>query len=129
MNKYLKIVLFGFLTWAIAFAISFVVFPFKASDRGLFESVMAVTVAALAALFAILYLRAVKTSFLKEGVLIGGVWFLVNLVIDLFLFLPPSPMQMSLGAYMTDIGLTYLIYPIVTIGLGYLLEQKGAAHG
>ena len=124
MNKYVKIVLFGFLTWLIAFAISFVVFPFKALDRGLFESVMAVTVAGLAVLFAILYLRAVNAGFLKEGVLIGGVWFLVNIVIDLFLFLPPSPMQMSLGAYMTDIGLTYLIYPIVTIGFGYILEHK-----
>jgi hypothetical protein len=129
MNKYVKIVLLGFLTWLIAFAISFVVFPFRASDRGFFESVMAVTVAALAVLFAILYLRAVNAGFLREGVLIGGVWFLVNVVIDLFLFLPASPMQMSLGAYMTDIGLTYLIYPIVTIGLGYLLEQKGAGRG
>ena len=124
MNKYLKVILFGFLTWLIPFAISFVVFPFKATNRGFFETVMAVTVAAVAVLFAILYLRQVTSGFLGEGVLIGGIWFGVNIVIDLFLFLPPSPMQMSLGDYMLDIGLTYLIYPIVTIGLGYAYAQK-----
>jgi hypothetical protein len=89
---------------------------------------MAVTVTALAVLFAILYLRTLKTNYLREGAFIGGVWFLVNVVIDLFLFLPPSPMQMSLGAYMTDIGLTYLTYPIVTIGFGYILEHKSMSN-
>ena len=124
MNKYLKILLFGFLTWLVPFAVSFVVFPFKATNRGLFETVMAVTVTAVAVLFAILYLRRTTNRFLRNGILIGAIWFVVNIVIDLFLFLPPSPMQMSLVDYMTDIGFTYLIYPIITIGFGYLLEQK-----
>jgi uncharacterized membrane protein YpjA len=126
MTKYLKILLFGFLTWLIPFAISFVVFPFKETNRGLFETTMAVSVTAVAVLFAILYLRRVPSGFVGEGILIGIIWFAVNIVIDLFLFLPPSPMQMAFGDYMTDIGFTYLIYPIVTIGFGYLLEQEGA---
>jgi uncharacterized membrane protein YpjA len=129
MNKYLKIVLFGFLTWLIPFAVSFVVFPFKASNRGLFETVMAVTVTAVAVIFASLYLNKVPRGFTRAGVLIGVAWFFVNIVIDLLLFLPPSPMQMSFPDYMTDIGFTYLIYPIVSIGCGYLLDWKGATRG
>lgn len=124
MSKYLKILLFGFLTWLIPFAISFVVFPFKETNRGLFETTMAVSVTAVAVLFAILYLRRVSGGYISEGILIGIGWFAVNILIDLFLFLPPSPMQMSIVDYMTDIGFTYLIYPIVTIGFGYVLEQN-----
>ena len=126
MNQYLKIIWFGFLTWLIPFAVSFGVFPFKATNRGLFETVMAVTVTAVAVGFAVVYLRRAPGEFLRQGVLIGALWFSVNIAIDLFLFLPPSPMQMTLVDYMTDIGFTYLIYPIVAIGFGYLLEQKGA---
>ncbi len=36
-------------------------------------------------------------------------------------------MQMSLGDYMMDIGITYLIIPVVTIGMGFLLERKSLA--
>ncbi len=129
MKKILKIVGYGFLTRLIPFAISFVVFPLRASQRPFFETIMAVVVAATAVLFSALYLRRVQVGWLKEGALIGGVWFAVNIVIDLLLFLPPSPMQMVFADYMMDIGLTYLIYPIVAMGCGYLLEQKASARG
>lgn len=129
MKRYLKIVLFGFLMWLIPFAVSFAVFPFKASNRGLFETVMAVTVTAVAVVFTVLYLNQVQRRFTREGVLIGAAWFVINIIVDLLLFLPPSPMQMSFPDYMTDIGFTYLIYPIVSIGFGYLLDRKEVARG
>jgi len=127
MNKYLRIILFGFLTWLVPFAVSFFVFPFRISNRGFFETVMAVTVTAVAVAFTLLYLRQVKHGFLGESVVIGVAWFVINIAIDLLLFLPPSPMQMPFGDYMLDIGLTYLIYPIVTIGFGYWSERKAIA--
>jgi hypothetical protein len=33
-------------------------------------------------------------------------------------------MAMPLRTYFEDIGLTYLIIPIVTVGIGWILEQK-----
>lgn len=128
MNKYLKVILLGFLTWLIAFAVSFLVFPLRSSQRPFFETIMAVTVTAVAVFFSILHLRKVRAHFLQEGALIGVAWFLVNLAIDLPLFLLDSPVKMSFPDYMTDIGLTYLIYPVVTIGFGYLLDAQGAAR-
>ena len=124
MDKYLKIILFGFLTWVIPFAVAIAVFPFRAANRGFFETIMAVTVTAVAVIFAILYLRGVQRDLLRAGIIIGIAWFVINVVIDLLLFLPPSPMQMPFGDYMLDIGLTYLIYPIVTIGLAYLASRR-----
>ncbi len=35
-----------------------------------------------------------------------------------------GPMAMPFVEYMEDIGLTYLIYPVVTIGMGYALEKR-----
>ena len=125
MNKYLKVVLLGFLTWLLPFAVSFLVFPLRASQRPFFETIMAVVVAVTAVFFTVLYLRQVKAGFLKEGALVGVAWFVINIVIDLPLFLLESPMQMSFTDYMMDVGLTYLIYPVVGIGVGYLLEKRG----
>jgi fumarate reductase subunit C len=84
---------------------------------------MAVVVTVSAVLFAILYFRKIASGFLRQGVLIGIIWFVINIVIDLMLFME-GPMKMSFADYMMDIGLTYLIIPAVTIGFGYLLQRK-----
>jgi hypothetical protein len=51
-------------------------------------------------------------------------WFAISLVIDLLLFMPESPMQITFVNYMMDIGLTYLMMPIIAVGFGYLIELR-----
>jgi hypothetical protein len=86
---------------------------------------MPVVVTICVVLFSVFYLRKVKVNFFKEGILLGVIWFAISLVIDLMMFMPESPMKMSLVDYMMDIGLTYLIIPIICTGFGHLLERQG----
>ena len=74
--------------------------------------------------FSIRYFRKVNREFIKEGVIIGIVWLIISLAIDLMFFTPESPMQMTLSDYMMDIGITYLIILIIPTGSGYLMEQN-----
>jgi len=124
MNKYLKIVLFGGLVWLVPFVVSFFVYPLKTAGNPLFESIMPLVITVMVVVLAYLYLKNIRTDFIKEGVIIGGSWFIINIAIDLVMFMPPSPMQMSLTNYMMDIGFTYLMIPVITIGFGYLLDSK-----
>jgi len=75
-------------------------------------------------LLACTYLKSIQMEFVKESILIGVIWFLINIIIDLIMFLPVSPMQMTLNDYMADIGITYLIIPVITMGMGYLVQNK-----
>ncbi|MCK9150539.1 hypothetical protein [Methanobacterium alcaliphilum] len=120
MNKKLKVFLFGFLAWLIPFAVSFIIFPLKESMRPLFESIMPLVLSITVIILTYYYLKKISSNFIKEGILIGIIWYVINIVIDLFLFMPESPMHMSFGDYMMDIGLTYLIIPVITIGMGYM---------
>jgi len=122
MKKYPRMFLLGFLTWLIPFVIAVIIFPLKNSQRPLFESIMPNIVVLCAVFFSISYFRRLEVNWLKEGMILGGVWFIINIVLDLILFMQ-GPMKMSFSDYMKDIGLTYLIIPIVTVGFGYLLEQ------
>lgn len=124
MNRYLKIILFGFLVWLIPFGISFFMYPLKTAGNPLFESVMPVIITIITVVLAGNYLKNAEEDLLREGALIGVVWFLISVIIDLFLFLPPSPMQMSITSYFMDIGITYLIIPIITMGMVYLTGNK-----
>lgn len=124
MNKYLKIVLFGFLVWLVPFVVSFFIYPLKTAGSPLFESIMPLVITIIVVALTFLYLKSIETSFIKEGFIIGAVWFILNIAIDLILFLPPSPMQMTLTNYMMDIGITYLMIPVITIGMGYMADNK-----
>jgi len=60
---------------------------------------------------------------LTEGIILGLVWFPINVALDLLMFMPEGPMRMTVADYMKDIGLTYLIIPAMTIGFGHLSEK------
>jgi hypothetical protein len=47
----------------------------------------------------------------------------MSIIIDLFIFLPVCPMQMSITNYLMDIGITYLIVPSVTVGREYMADN------
>lgn len=124
MNKNLKIVVFGFLVWLVPFAVSFIIFPLKNTMRPLFESLMPLILTIVVITLCYYYLKSINANFAKEGIIIGWAWFLINIIIDLFMFLPASPMHMTFVDYMADIGLTYVIIPVITIGMGLIANNK-----
>jgi len=124
MNKYLKIVFFGFIAWLVPLVVSFFIYPLKTAGNPLFESIMPLAITIIVVVLASLYLKNLKTDFIRDGVIIGFAWFIICIAIDLVLFLPPNPMQMSFVNYIEDIGITYLMIPIITIGMGYMAENK-----
>ena len=107
----------GLVAWLVPFVVAFVIFPFRESARPLFESIMAVVVTGTAVVLGLFHVKRLDGGFAREGLLPGLTWFVMCVLIDAPLMLLGGPMKMSFGAYMADIGLTYLIIPIVTWGL------------
>lgn len=118
-----KAVLFGFLVWLAAFVVAFTIFPIRETSRPLFESIMPVVVTSAAAGLGVVYFRNLAGGFAREGLLLGCLWLAMNLLIDAPLMLLGGPMKMTLGEYLADIGLTYLIIPAVTVGMGLACER------
>ena len=123
MNSFKKALLFGFLIWLFAFAVSFIIWPLHENNRAFFESIMPVAVVLATVFFAILYFKKVDAVYVSEGIAIGLIWLCLNLIIDLLMF-SWGPMKMPLSEYMMDIGFTYLMIPVITYGFGRLLEAR-----
>ena len=128
MNRYLKIGLLGFFVWLIPFVVSVLIFPLRAMQRPLFESIMPVVIAIWTVFFAVIYLSGLKSGFQKEGILIGVAWFLMGIILDLLIFVD-GPLKMSLRDYALDVPITYLMIPTITFGFGYLMEQYSCPQG
>jgi len=78
MKSLKKVVLYGFLIWLIAFAVSFLIFPIHESNRAFFESIMPVTLSIVTSFFAFKYLSKTESNFIKEGLYFGIIVTAIN---------------------------------------------------
>jgi uncharacterized membrane protein YpjA len=117
MRALARELLFAFLAWLMPFAASFAIFPLKKSHLPLFESLIAVILAASTVALGCLYFRRVSRGFQAQGLKIGLFWMAANWALDAPMF-GYGPMKISLAQYVMDIGVTYLMIPVITLGLG-----------
>jgi uncharacterized membrane protein len=123
MMQYLKLFGYGFIGWAVPFIAAFPIFQLKQSNDPLFETIMAVTLVLICAFLISRYFKKINENYITEGIKLGFALMIVSLLIDIPFFII-GPFKMPLINYIKDIGLTYLIFPIMTISSGYLLEKK-----
>jgi hypothetical protein len=124
MKSFKKAILFGILVWLIEFIVGFAAFPLRESNRPLFESIMPVTLSICTVLFSIIYFWHATRAFLRQGIMLGIVWLAISIIIDLPLFLLGGPMKMTLPEYLSDIGVTYLMIPVITTALAYAFGKQ-----
>jgi hypothetical protein len=127
MKSFKKAALYGFLIWLIVFAIAFLIFPIRETNRAFFESIMPVVISIVTSFFTFKYLVKVESNFVKESLYFGIIATVINWLIDALLILSPSPMQMTLSDYFQDIGFTYFMILPITLGFGFIanhLSQK-----
>lgn len=125
MRSWGKAILLGLLVWLVPFSVAFAAFPLKESRRSLFESIMPVTLSVIVVACGLVYFRRVSRPSLKEGVCLGCLWFAISVGIDLPLMLSP-PINYTLGEYVADIGLTYLMIPVITIGMALAAARNAS---
>lgn len=122
MNYKLAIV-YGVAIWVGIFVVSMLAFPLHTNERPLFESIMPIASTIITVIFSILYFKKIEKDYIKIGTYLGVIWLMINIIIDLLMFME-GPMKMPFVDYIKDIGLTYLLIPVITIGFGYSLEKK-----
>lgn len=113
---------YGFLLWLIPFVISVIIFPLKKSDPTFYQSILAVVALLTLISLTVLYFKKVSGN-IREGVFLGIIFLVMSLFFDFFFFIW-GPIKMSIPNYIKEIGIGYLIYPALTIGIGYLLGRN-----
>lgn len=132
MTSFRRALLYGFLVWLIPFLVAFLIFPLRESSRPLFESIMPVTLAMATAVFGVLYFKNLASNhvrnYIKEGLVVGMLWWIISVLIDAPLMLLGGPMQMTLGGYFADIGLTYMMMPVITVAIGASVASRSPSE-
>jgi hypothetical protein len=124
MKSIKKALILGFFSWLIPFLFSFLFFTPKGElliNQLLFKNIMIVTASYVSAFLIVKYFKTVDKNYVKEGIMLGVLWMIINLVLDMVTIVP---MGKPLGIYLPQIGLGYLMIPAMTILAGKILEIK-----
>lgn len=124
MKKYIKIIILGFISWAIPFIISI---PFYSKegqviiDIFLFKSIMIIIGTLTGAILLIYYFKGIKKH-IYDGIFVGIIWYIINVILDLVILVPLS--DISIKNYFFQIGIRYLLIPIMSIAMGYVASMN-----
>ena len=124
MKKMGKLIGFGILTWLVPFVIACFFYTPDGKlviDKFLFKSIMIVVASINGALLLIIYFKKIEESYLKTGCVVGITWLVINWGLDLLILVPMA--KMSLPAYFAEIGLRYLMIPVMSIAMGRVADQ------
>ncbi len=119
-----KTTLLGLMIWAVPFMTGFFFYDQTGQlnvNIFFFKSVMIVVLTAVSALAIHWSFKPINNSFTKHGILIGAIGLVVVFLLDAMVLIPMT--GMTVAQYMAEIGLRYLIIPIMAVSSGLLLHR------
>ena len=125
MKNIVRILLLGLLTWVVPFFAGFFFYDRTgqlAVDIYLFKSIMIIVGGLIGSVAIAVFFKKIHSQFIKQAIIAGFSWFVINILFDILFLLPMSKMNMD--DYIAQIGLRYLFIPIMCILCGYLLNTK-----
>lgn len=124
-SKYLRNIVYGFLAWLIPFVSSLFFYTKEGIltfDVFLFKSIMIIVGSISAAFLLVFYFKNINAEYYKEGIVVGFTWFAINILLDLLILVHMS--GMSITDYFSQIGLRYIVIPVMSITIGAALKNK-----
>jgi len=120
-----KNILFGFFSWLIPFAVSFLFYKPGGElvvPYATFKSTI-MTVGTISGCYLLFrYFRLVENNFITNGIVVGLSWFAINIILDAVILIPM--MKTTFIDYFMSIGLSYIAIPTISMTMGYLLNKK-----
>jgi hypothetical protein len=108
---------YSFLIWLIPFVTAIGIYPIRLNDRTLFESIMPVVLASTTAFCSLKYTKSINTHLTREALIFGLAALFLSIVLDMFMF-SWGPMKMTIMDYLKDIGITYIMIPVISLFMG-----------
>lgn len=141
MNKNVKFFLFGVLSWIPSYllflffqsrGLTVYVFLYKSLpasisplDIVVYKTLSMLLMAAVGGVLLVLYFRSLSGNQFREGVRVGVIWLVINVLLDMMFLIPKSGISFEsffTGIYLPAFGLGYLLLPVMSITMAYALK-------
>lgn len=114
----------GVLIWLLTYLISIIVQPLIL-DNSLYNNlILPLNIVIVTGFFGIIYIRNIDENELIEGILVGILFVLIDIILDLIFFVIPNNTNILISNYPNHIILMIIIMLIITSFLGYLAQMN-----
>lgn len=125
MRKLTSTLVYGVLIWATPFFAGVAIFSWVPPESDLFDSLMGLALGTAACAASLSYWSKRPSPGTLEALGVGSVWALIAVALDAPIFLfGPQKMRMSTYDYVADIGLEYLIVPVISLAIARALSRR-----
>jgi hypothetical protein len=120
MTRWLRIITFGILTWLIPFIAHYAFLWLEMVDVGTYRAVVLLVGVITVTVCLVLYLPSDSWYVRAEGIIVGVVWFIVNLVLDSALHYLINDMDQL--TYWTLYSWSHIHILVIAAGTGIIAE-------
>lgn len=137
MNKNAKFFLFGILTWIPPYLLSLlfesrwkITLSTLVCQRNLTLLILYKTLSLLltmgvGAFLLVFYFRSVSGNHFREGLRVGVVWFVLNVLLDMMFVIPKGGINLEayfINTYLPQVAVGYLALPVMAVAMAYALR-------
>lgn len=117
-------IIFGILIWVITYIITEILNPLFANTVPEVNILVPVILIITTGFFGILYIRNINENEVIEGFLVGVVFVIIDVIIDLIFFIAPNTKNLIFSDYSLHLFSMIVITLLITTFLGYLAQMN-----
>lgn len=123
MNMKLAVI-YGVLTWILIYVLTEVFYPLFINFIPNFNIAIPLIIIIITGFFGILYIRNIEENEVVEGILIGMVFIIIDIMLDYIFFILPQHKNVIVENYFIHLISMIIITLLITTFLGYLAQMK-----
>ena len=117
-------IIFGILIWAVSTILSDIFNPIFTANLPHVNIIVPMITIIVTGFFGILYIRNIETNEVIEGILVGMVFVIIDILLDYFVFILPKSTNSIFGNYPLHVISITVITILITTFLGYLAQMN-----
>lgn len=117
-------IIFGIFIWIITYFFTEVMNPFFSSSFANVNIIAPITVIIATIFFGILYIRNIDTNEVIEGLTVGIIFVLIDIILDITVFIIPHKENLIFIDYTLHVFSMIIITLLITTFLGYLAQMN-----
>jgi len=117
-------IIYGILIWALTYILSTLVNPLFSDNLPNMNISVPIIIIIVTGFFGILYIRNINENEVIEGIKVGILFIIIDIICDMIFFVIPHNNNILIMNYPTHVVYMAIIILTITTLLGYLAQMK-----
>ena len=116
-------IIFGIVIWAISYILSSIFNPIFTNHLPHVNIIVPLITIVVTGFFGILYIRNIETNEVLEGILVGAIFIVIDIILDMVFFIIPNAPSPMFDSYIFHLFSMTVLTLLITTFLGYLAQM------